>query len=264
MARRRSSPSDSARWGESELGPSDATFLQFAHPPCQREVIEFLITLLDVSPSMLTEDLEPHRLAVACSANGKLITTKAARHPKDIVGLITFGGEAHLRHRPVMVGNNAPSLLRALNDPCCADWTNFDAALTLAESVLLPPDKATAKVARGMMRLWTKVTSGDDQTTRQHGEISSTERCVRRVVLLSDGKRTKGPSPEPTAERLKARGVIIDCIGIADRANVDEATLKAIASRNPDGSVRYCFVQERESLMRKYESLAGHIRLAEE
>jgi hypothetical protein len=59
-------------------------------------------------------------------------------------------------------------------------------------------------------------------------------------------------------------GVIIDCIGIADRAKVDEATLRGIASKNPDGSARYCFVQDRESLIRKYETLAGHIRLIEE
>ena len=264
MARRTSNPLDRAPWGEDVLGPGDATFLQFAHAPCLTEVVEFLITLVDVSPSMLTTDLDPYRLAVACRANGQLITTKATKHPRDVVGVITFGGEARLRHRPVTVGDHAQSLLRSLKDLGCVDWTNFNAALTLAESVLLAPDKTTAKLACRVSRVLAKITGEDSRPASGAAETSAAERSVKRIVLLSDGERTKGPSPVAIAERLKARGVVIDCIGIADRDKVDEAALKAIASKNPDGSARYRFIKDGETLIRKYESLAGHIRPVEE
>jgi len=41
---------------------------------------------------------------------------------------------------------------------------------------------------------------------------------------------------------------------------VDESRLKKIASCNPDGSIRYCFIGDQQDLIRKYESLAHHIR----
>lgn len=90
------------------------------------------------------------------------------------------------------------------------------------------------------------------------------DRYLKRIVMLSDGAQTKGPSPIPMAERLKEMGVTIDCIGIGGRPeDVDEGALKAIASKNPDGSTRYCFIKDRESLIRKYETLASHIRVVE-
>lgn len=241
-----------------------AAYLQFAHSPYNNEGIEFLVTLLDVSPSMLADDLEPSRLEVACAANRSLITTKAANHPNDHIAVIGFGGAARLLHKPAVVGDNTQSLLRSLDSIECMEWTNFDAALTLAESVLRPPETAAANVYRGVSRLLSKVLGGNGSTALSVSDELAGDRWVRRIVLLSDGERTQGPSPVPTAERLKKMGVIIDCIGIADRENVDEATLKAIASRNPDGSPRYCFIQDRHSLLRKYEALAGHIRVIKE
>ena len=228
------------------------------------EGIEFLVTLLDVSPSMLIDDLEPSRLQVGRAANRSLITAKARDHPNDLVAVIGFGGTARLVHGPAVVGDSTQSLLRSLDGIECIEWTNFHAALTLAELVLRTPETMAAKVQRGVSQLLSKLVGGNASTALRASDRPSQDRSVRRIILLSDGERTRGPSPVPTAERLKQMGVIIDCIGIADRANVDEAMLKAIASRNPDGSPRYCFVRDRQSLIREYKALAGHIRVIEE
>jgi hypothetical protein len=57
--------------------------------------------------------------------------------------------------------------------------------------------------------------------------------------------------------------VIIDCIGIGGSPkDVDEKLLKEIASRNHDGSIRYCFIGDQQQLLRKYENLAHHIKIA--
>jgi hypothetical protein len=241
-----------------------ATFLQFAHAPGGREVVEFMVVLSDLSPSMLSDDLKPSRLEVALAADGELIRTKAAHHPKDVVAVIGFGGTARFLHGPVAVGKNVEHLLQSLDRVAYIDGTNFHAALTLAESVFPGSEKLGTKVGRGLRRTFSRLLGERPSTTSRATHRSAPNRYVERIILLSDGQRTQGPSPVPVAERLKRAGVIIDCIGIADRAEVDEAALKAIASKNPDGSARYCFIQDRQSLIRKYEALAGHIRVMEE
>ena len=78
---------------------------------------------------------------------------------------------------------------------------------------------------------------------------------------MTDGDYNVGGSPLRVAQRLKKAGVTIDCIGIGgSEEEVEEEKLKTIASRNPDGSIRYCFIGDQQQLIRKYESLAHHIR----
>ena len=79
--------------------------------------------------------------------------------------------------------------------------------------------------------------------------------------MLTDGEHNGSESPQPVADRLKNAGVVIDCIGIGGTpADVDEQMLKTIASHNPDGTIRYCFIGDQQALIRKYETLARHIR----
>ena len=81
--------------------------------------------------------------------------------------------------------------------------------------------------------------------------------------MLTDGEHLGDENPVTIAARLKKAGVIIDCIGIGGSPkDVDEKLLKQIASRNSDGSVRYCFIGDQQELIRKYQSLAQHIRIA--
>ena len=79
--------------------------------------------------------------------------------------------------------------------------------------------------------------------------------------MLTDGEYNKGGSPLMVASRLKNAGVIIDCIGIGGSpGDVDEENLKQIASRNANGSIRYCFIGDQQQLLQKYQSLARHIQ----
>ena len=81
--------------------------------------------------------------------------------------------------------------------------------------------------------------------------------------MLTDGEHLGDENPVTIAARLKKAGVIIDCIGIGGSPkDVDEKLLKQIASRNPDRSIRYCFIGDQQELIRKYQSLAQHIRIA--
>ena len=83
----------------------------------------------------------------------------------------------------------------------------------------------------------------------------------QRIILLTDGEHLGDENPIHIATRLKRAGVIIDCIGIGGSPkDVDEKLLKQIASRNPNGSIRYCFIGDQQKLLRKYQTLAHHIR----
>jgi hypothetical protein len=87
------------------------------------------------------------------------------------------------------------------------------------------------------------------------------DNSIKRIILLTDGEHLGGISPIDIANKLKSIGVTIDCIGIGGSPmEVDERLLKQIASRNPDGSIRYCFIGDQQKLLKKYRSLAHHIR----
>jgi len=239
-------------------------YVIFAHRVLANILFEILITIIDLSASMDTKDWKPSRKAGALEANKQLIRVKARYHPQDKIGIIGFGTEAELLHEPVCVDDGADSLFEVLESPPCMGSTNFTAALELAESWLFgstkPPRKHSTR--KGFARFLSELLYGPAlQSTEDIRVYSSAGNVVKRLIMLTDGHHWDGPSPLRAAGRLKEAGVIIDCIGIGGSPeDVDQKILRKIASCNPDGSVRYCFIGEQQDLIRKYENLAHHIR----
>lgn len=227
-------------------------YLNFANNTHQDKT-ETLMTLIDVSPSMEEKDLKPSRLAGAIKANEELLKAKAKKHPKDEVGIIGFGGEARLLHAPVCLEKGLRSLQRALKNPGKSSGTNFTAALTLAERCLFgaTPKQEGSLFSRMLSEIFCEPTPNKPQIKKGR----------KRIAMLTDGEHNQGGSPLKIAARLKKAGVIIDCIGIGGSPDaVDEKLLKQIASVNPDGSIRYCFIGDQEQLLQEYQTLARHIR----
>lgn len=222
--------------------------------------VEITMTLVDESPSMEEEDLVPTRKTAAVKANLKLAEVKAQHHPNDRVGVIAFSAIARVLLAPVVVRGSLPALRRALQDADGGSGTNFTAALEMAEECLFP--SGSWYQARSVSRMLSALLY---ETGHAKGAGLSPGQCpvdaVKRIVLLSDGEHNTGASPVTVASRLKRAGVTIDCIGIAGSPDsVDEDLLKEIASRNPDGTVRYCFIGDSDALLKKYQDLARHIR----
>ncbi|MCK5000749.1 MAG: VWA domain-containing protein [Anaerohalosphaera sp.] len=214
---------------------------------------EVTITMQDLSPSMDEKDWKPNRLAGAIAANEKLLDIKLKHYPNDQMGVIGFAGSAKLLHSPAVISRNAQSLRKAFNQRLNEYGTNFTAALELAESCFFP--RTSAQSGNVISRMLSELFVEPESKT----PVSA--KSIKRIILLTDGEHNQGGSPLPVATRLKDAGVIIDCIGIGGSPQaVDEALLKEIASRNPDGSVRYCFIGDQDQLIRKYESLATHIK----
>ena len=218
--------------------------------------IEILMLLIDLSPSMDEEDWPPSRKAGALKANRELIEAKAKQHPDDHVGLIRFWRAAEILHEPVSLRTGLSDLRHALQDPPGGFGTNFTKALELAETCLLSSPK-------GGKKSFSSVLASVLFETNSHEHGPQPTEALKRIVLLSDGEHNTGASPVPVAARLKKTGVVIDCIGIGGSPeDVDEELLKEIASRNSDGSIRYCFIGDHQELIQKYQHLACHIRPA--
>ena len=228
--------------------------------------LEIIWTLIDLSGSMEKDDWNPSRKAGAIAANKELIRVKAENYPKDSMGIIGFGTNAEVLHDAVPVSTGMQSLYQALDSVDTMGETNITEALELAEEEFFAnQDEVTLeKTVKKFSQTFSNLLFG---TT--HNEPSTPVACekkavTKRVILLSDGgHNATGRSPVKRATILKSAGVVIDCIGIGGCPDkINEETLKKIASINPDGSIRYCFIGDKQQLIRKYETLAYHIRPA--
>jgi len=216
---------------------------------------ETVMSLVDLSPSMDDDDWKPSRLAGAITANIKLMEIKSARHRQDKIGLIGFWEKASVLHAPVNAGTELNSLKNALENARGGCGTNFTAALELAEQMLIHPSGTSSDGS--LLRMLSKIfcETGPSETNTSYTS------AVKRIILLTDGDHNQGGNPTRIADRLKNSGVVIDCIGIGGSPrDVNETLLRQIASRKPDGSIRYWFIGDQEKLVRTYESLARHIR----
>ncbi len=221
--------------------------------PNTGQLTETLLTLLDLSFSMWINDWPPNRVDGAITANIELINRKLKSHPEDKVGVIGFGETAKILHPPVCLKHGSESLKKALDKPEELGSTNFTAALNLAEKCLL--GKSSQWTGGFFSRMLTELFVETDHNIE-------CDNSLKRVIMLTDGGHNHGNSPISVASRLKNAGIIIDCIGIGGTPkDVDEELLKRIASKNPDGSIRYCFIGNREQLISKYQTLANHIQV---
>ncbi len=232
-------------------------YLDFANRIQSNEESETLMTLIDLSPSMDDSDWKPTRKAGAIAANKELIKNKLKSHPEDRMGIIGFGNNARLLHSPVCISKGIQGLQRALNNPDGSGGTNFTAALALAENCFM--GKVNEQGNNFIARMLSEIFLEPDNNKYQSGKDDGS---LKRIIMLTDGEHNGSVPPSAIASRLKKAGVIIDCIGIGGSpTDVDEKLLKQIASKNPDGSIRYCFIGDQQQLLRKYQSLAQHIRV---
>ncbi len=173
------------------------------------------------------------------------------------MGIIGFGNNARLLHAPVCISKGIQDLKRALNNPDGSSGTNFTAALKLAETCF--EEKVNQSASNFFTRMLSEIFVEPENHKQQ---LSRSDGNLKRIIMLTDGEHNGSVSPLAIASSLKNAGVIIDCIGIGGSpTDVDEKLLKQIASKNPDGSIRYCFIGDQQQLLRKYQSLAQHIRV---
>ena len=220
--------------------------------------LEALMVAIDVSGSMKEKDWQPTRLSGARDAFGALLERKQKERPDDWVGLVTFAANARVKSNPVKVGTHISILLHIAQQMCAFGGTNITAALEVASAAFNGhnPRHHYGPSDGPFSWLWSLFFAESKITGPQFPQST-----VRRILLLTDGEHTTGRSPVAVAQRLKADGVEINCIGIGGTpGDVDEAQLKSIASCDPQGNPLYWFIGDRAKLIKKFESLATGLR----
>jgi len=216
-----------------------------------------VILAIDVSGSMLAEDLKPNRMEAAKDA-AKLFVAKQG--PDVKLGVVAFSGDAQIVQTPTK-----------------------DHDLVIAAINRLRPQRATA-IGRGMLASLDAIFLDSEETApsvialhRLAGEptgptpppVPVGADHTATIVLLSDGQNNQFPAPQQVIEDAASRGIRVYTVGLGSadgtvvriqgrsvRTRLDEATLKAIAE-GTDG--QYFNASNEKDLRAVYENLSTQL-----
>jgi Ca-activated chloride channel homolog len=166
-----------------------------------------VILAIDVSNSMMADDLQPTRLAAAQQAAKAFIdeqplTTK--------IGVVAFAETALLIQRPT---DNRDDLMKAVERLKAQDGTAVGGAILVGLQALFP--KETFDVVQPAPEDDKSIDDRDmkpapaERAKQAPGSESSSA-----IVLLTDGQTTSGPDPVKAAQVAADRGVRIYTIGL--------------------------------------------------
>lgn len=188
--------------------------------------LEVTLLVNDVSGSMDGYyDGASRKIDAAIGAAVGLVISKGRIDPHDEIGLVAFNSQARLILGLCPIGAHRQQIISAIQSLTPGNGTDINEGLKAADASFV----------------WHRTG------------------VVRRIVLLTDGV---GGDPLATAESLKARGVIIDVIGVGDSpANVDEKLLRRVAS-TVQGELRYRFIKDHPALLQHYTTIAGKTKVA--
>ena len=216
-----------------------------------------VILAIDVSGSMLAEDLKPNRMEAAKDA-AKLFVAKQG--PDVKLGVVAFSGDAQIVQTPTK-----------------------DHDLVIAAINRLRPQRATA-IGRGMLASLDAIFLDSEETApsvialhRLAGEptgptpppVPVGADHTATIVLLSDGQNNQFPAPQQVIVDAASRGIRVYTVGLGSadgtvvriqgrsvRTRLDEATLKAIAE-GTEG--QYFNASNEKDLRAVYENLSTQL-----
>jgi Mg-chelatase subunit ChlD len=175
--------------------------------------------LLDASGSMEKKDWKPNRLAGAIASADAYVNQLAIDDPDACVAVILYS--------------------------------------TIANMVIsLTPARHFEKINLHLGRIRSGFTTNITAALEEACRICSKTQGTNQVVLLTDGFHNFGLSPKKAADKLR-KYATIECVGIGGKeTDVDSTLLKYIASSRPDGTKRYRWIGEKETLVRHFRNLA--------
>jgi len=177
-----------------------------------------LVVAVDVSRSMLAQDVSPSRLAVARAALSSLIE----RLPEDRVGLVAFAGEAQLLC-PLTLDHGAARVFLEALDPSLVPTPGSDLAAAIRKAATL--FDASARQYKVLVLL----TDGEDHDTSPLD--AAKEAAEQGVVIFPLGVGTQRGEPIPVREADgQVKDYVRDDQGQVVTSHLDAATLEGIAA----------------------------------
>ena len=200
-----------------------------------------IMLAMDVSTSMLAEDLKPNRIEAAKSVAGEFVSGR----PDDNIGLTIFAGEAFTQ---------------------CPMTTDHQSLLNLLHNV------RTDIAARGLIQDGTAVGMG---LANAVSRLKDSKTKSKVVILLTDGSNNSGDlSPLTSAQIAKSLGIRVYTIAVGTngvapypmqvggttqyvnmRADVDTQTLSQIAAQTDGNFYRATNTSELKKIYQDIDKL---------
>ena len=228
--------------------------------PSQHDLV---VLAMDISRSMLAEDVKPNRIAAAQAAARQFV----ADQPRNTrIAIVSFAGTAQVVQSPT---HNREDLLAAIDRFQLQRATAIGSAIIVSLATIFPDagiDLASVGQKRGSVSL--------DQQPAAPGKApfkpvppGSYPSAV--IILLTDGQTTAGVDPIEAARMAAERGVRIFTVGIGTtdgeilrtegwsmRVRLDEESLKTIANVTRG---EYYYAGNALDLKKVYQSLNAKI-----
>jgi Ca-activated chloride channel family protein len=227
-----------------------------------------LVMAIDVSRSMLAEDVKPNRIKAAQAAVKDFI----GELPKDIrVGIVTFAGTAQLVQS---VTESRTDLIEAVDRFQLQRGTATGSGLLLALATLMPDagiNLESSIYGENFGRKDAAATLEKKPAPQNFQPVPPGSYTAGAIVLLSDGRRTTGLEPLEVARKVAQLGVKVYTVafgtpegfipgydGYSFYAKVDEEALQAIAKITQGEFFR---ASNSEDLKQIYEHLSSKFRI---
>lgn len=185
-----------------------------------------IVVALDVSNSMLAEDIAPNRLERAKLAVARLID----RLEGDRIGLVAFAGDAFVQS-PLTVDYAAARLFLNAMEPDLVpiQGTNLGAALDVSLGAFDERDR--------QHRVLIVITDGEDHEGAIDEAVARAAESGIRIHAVGIGSPNGVPIPD-FDERGRRRGFKRDAEGNVVTTRLEEATLRRIADETGGGYTR--------------------------
>jgi len=177
-----------------------------------------LVIAIDVSRSMLAQDVSPSRLAVARAALSSLID----RLPEDRVGLVAFAGEAQLLC-PLTLDHGAARVFLEALDPGLVPAPGSDLAAAIRKAASL------FDASERQYKVLVLITDGEDHDTSPLDAARAA--AEQGVVIFPLGVGTQRGEPIPLREADgKVKDYVRDEQGQVVTSRLDVTVLEQIAA----------------------------------
>ena len=181
----------------------------------KREGIELIIAL-DVSNSMMAEDIKPNRLDRAKLAISRLVD----RLKDDKIGLIVFAGDAYTQLPITTDYNSAKLFLNSINTQIVPkQGTAIGAAIGLAERSFTPDSKSNKAI----------IVITDGENHEDDAVAAATAAAEKGIVIHTIGMGLPQGSPIPVLRNGQTE-YLKDGSGNVVVTKLDEATLEKVAA----------------------------------
>jgi Ca-activated chloride channel family protein len=216
-----------------------------------------VILALDVSGSMLAEDLAPTRMEAAKDAAKAFV----ARQGADVkLGVVAFSGDAQIVQTPT---KDKDLVVAAINRLRPQRATAIGRGMLASLDAIFEDSEDVAPSIIALKRLAGEPTGPTPPPVPMGADRTAT------IVLLSDGQNNQFPAPQQVIEDAAHRGIRIYTIGVGSadgtvvriqgrsvRTRLDEATLKQIADQTGG---QYFNASNTKDLRAVYENLSTQL-----